>query len=596
MRTFFKNSKFILSLFLAASFLFGLQSCYKKDYTHHVDNSNYNNAATVNSSVYGIVKDESGSPIKDVVLRSGGYTAISDASGFFIFSNITTPSHNTTIVATKDSFFNGVRSLSVNENDKHFVEITMLAKGTPQVFNSQNGGTVNFSGLSITFPTDGVVLKQGKTPYTGQVYVFAKRIDPYTDLGGTSMPGDLRAINKNGVEKTLQSFGMFVAELYDVNGNALQIADTKDAEFSLTIPTNVVGIAPSTLPLWYFDETQGMWIEEGAGILNGNKYNGKVKHFSFWNCDVPMNAINLQMTLKDQNGNPLNGYVVKLINTVNNDTRYGTTSLSGWVGGLTYSNTILNLEVYSTGACAVATPLYTTTITTAAANINLGVITVNLAPVAACSFNAIVHDCLGAPLSNACVYIEPLHLMLFSNALGQINYTLPCVPVSPITLKTYDLNNNVFGTSTYTLTAGVNTLGILNACGNVTPYITINVTNTVTMATNSVTITLPNGTLNCSVQGLNSFISGYNPQPNGESIFMQVDGASVGTFNISNATIINMLGFTDTLNITGANTMDFIAFPPYPGDAQGTYQLNLIGSPSGDTYTATGTFRIPRNN
>ena len=55
--------------------------------------------------------------------------------------------------------------------------------------------------------------------------------------------------------------------------------------------------------------------------------------------------------------------------------------------------------------------------------------------------------------------------------------------------------------------------------------------------------------------------------------------------------------FTDTLlTLTGVNTMTFTVFPAFPGDVQGTYNANFTGSPSGDAYTATGTFRIPRNN
>src|SRR5690606_555839 len=122
------------------------------------------------------------------------------------------------------------------------------------------------------------------------------------------------------------------------------------------------GSAPATIPLWYFDETKGMWIEEGSATLQGNTYTGTVTHFSFWNWDIPFSAIIMELTLVDQNNNPLQNYTIKLTNTANSDWRSGTTNADGWVGGLTYSNATLTLEVYN-GVCTNI-PIHTQTITT----------------------------------------------------------------------------------------------------------------------------------------------------------------------------------------------------------------------------------------
>jgi hypothetical protein len=322
-----------------------------------------------------------------------------------------------------------------------------------------------------------------------------------------------------------------------------------------------------------------MWVEDGGAVLEGNEYVGKVKHFSFWNCDTPEAAINLQMTIQDQNGNPLQNYTVKLKNLANLD----------------YSNAVLLLEVFDNNICGIATPLYSTTITTGAVNMNLGIITVNLALVNACTFTATIHDCLGNPITNASVYIQPLDLLLTPNALGQVNYALPCVPPAPITLFAYDLTNNVYGSSNYTLVTGANNIGILSACGNVAPFLTINLTNTVTMATGTKTFLLPANTLSCYLQGPMTYLSASDPGI--ANLYMGVDGITTGTFNISSCNLNGVGGFADTsFTLTGVNSATFSAFPAFPGDVQGTFSTNYIGNPSGNSYTATGTFRIPRNN
>ncbi len=595
MKTFFKQNFKAISMIVLSMLLVGLQSCYKRDYTTAGDTKTFDNSKVTVSSIYGIVKDEAGMPVAAAVVKTGAYTSLTDDNGLFYFNNITTPSHATTVVVTKNGFFNGSRTLSVNENDKHTVKITMMAKGTPEVFFANNGGSVNFAnGLSITFPANGIVNKTNGNVYNGQVYVYAKNIDPTTLMGRETMPGDLRGVASSGIERLLQTFGMMAAEMYDINGNPLQIATGSAATLSLTVPVSLQGKAPANIVLWSYDEAKGMWVEDGGAVLEGNKYVGKVKHFSFWNCDTPEAAIDLQMILHDQNGNPLQNYTVKLTNMANLDQRQGNTSAIGWVGGLCYANAVLTLEVFDNNICGFAVPLYTTTITTGAVNMNLGIITVNLGLVNSCSFTATVQDCLGNPISNASVYIQPLNLMLTPNALGQVSYTLPCVPAAPITLLAYDLTNNVYGSSNYTLVAGANAIGVLSACGNVSPFLTVNLTNTVTMATGTKTFVLPANTLTCYLQGPTTYINGSDPT--GGNFNMAVDGITTGTFNVATCYINGIGAFADTLTLTGVNSATFTVFPAFPGDVQGTYTANFIGAPSGDTYTATGTFRIPRNN
>jgi hypothetical protein len=62
--------------------------------------------------------------------------------------------------------------------------------------------------------------------------------------------------------------------------------------------------------LWHFDETLGAWREDGVSILEGNTYKGKVKHFSFWNCDAPFPVVDFKATFTDKQGNPLPGISV----------------------------------------------------------------------------------------------------------------------------------------------------------------------------------------------------------------------------------------------------------------------------------------------
>lgn len=595
-----RHLKHFSSIYFLGILLLGLglfQSCRKSiDYIQG-EVTPYDNSQKVQASIYGQVTDEGGAAVKDALVTTGIYTTTTDANGLFFFKNISTPVHASLVKVKKAGYFNGSRAFPVKVGEIHQAKIVLLAKGTPELFVSNNGGTVNFSGgLSITFPANSIVNAQTGQGYTGQVYVYAKKIDPTTLLGQNSMPGDLRGLTAtNQEERLLQSFGMMVAELYDVNGVALQIAAGQKAIMQMKLPSSLLGHAPASIPLWYYDEAKEMWVEEGSASLQGDMYIGQVKHFSFWNCDTPSAAISLEMTLQDQNGNPLSGYTVQLINTANLDQRNGTTNSSGWVGGLVYPNATMTLNVFSNSTlCASVTPIHTQTVTTTNVNQNLGIITVTIPTANTATIDGTILDCLGAPISNATLYIQPYNLMVLPNASGQFSYTLPCTPTIPVTLIAYDLTNNVYGTTTTTLVTGLNNIGSINACGNITPYLEITLTNTVTNISATKTFLAPGSNLLTNVFVDTTTIEVVDQANNSYVSFTHAD-TTIGTHPLHGVGISGVGSFTDTwYNISTPCTINYTSYPLAPGDLIGTFSVNVIGVPSGNAYTATGSFRIPR--
>lgn len=586
-----------------------LQSCRKN--STNGTTIPYDNSRTVVASIMGFVTDESGAIIENATVSTGSYTTLTDENGYFHFDNITTPSHASTILVSKDTYFKGSRTIAVNANQSHVVKVSLIAKGIPATFVASNGGNVSFAdGLSLSFPANGIVNEATGLAYNGQVYVYAHKIDPTTEVGRNTMPGDLRGTTASGnEERLLQSFGMMVAELYSVDGQLLQIKTGSAATMTMTVPTSLQSNAPTRIPLWYFDEAKGMWVEDGFATLTAGKYVGKVSHFSFWNCDTPAAAIDLDMTLVDQNGNPLGGYTVVLKNTANNDSRYGWTNTAGWVGGLVYPNATLTMEVYSQNSiCGTSTPIYTQTVVTSSINLSLGTIVVPITTPSAATITGTVVDCSSNALANAGILIQPFNIIVTPNSLGQFTYTFPCTPSTPITVYAYDLANNVYGTSSaIPLVSGTNNLGVLNACGNVAPFLTIDMTNTTTSINYQNTFTIAGNNAVYSSISIDSLLLvpttnivayGTNGGTATSYVSFSTNDTTAGTFvgNSFYATLPTS-GFTDqSYTIQPGSTVSYTGYPLFPGDVLGTYSFNLIGVPSGNTYTATGSFRAPRSN
>ena len=78
------------------------------------------------------------------------------------------------------------------------------------------------------------------------------------------------------------------------------------------------GIAPETINLWYFDEENGYWKEEGQAIKDGNKYVAEVTHFTWWNCDILFDAIDFCFSISPLHTDTTIPYYVVIRRASNN--------------------------------------------------------------------------------------------------------------------------------------------------------------------------------------------------------------------------------------------------------------------------------------
>lgn len=595
-----------LSLFsliaMLAIIIIGSQSC-KRNYVQTPGRvTPYDNSKKVVASLSGIILDESGAPLEGASVSVGTNFANSDVNGYFTFTNISMPEHNTTVKVSKQTYFTGYRSVMISANQRHTIKMSLMKKENPQSFVAANGGAVNFNGgLSITFQANSLVSKANGAAYSGQVYVYAKVIDPTTSMGINTMPGALRGLDEaNGEEKVLKSYGMLVAEMYDQNGNELQLVPTREAAIAMDVPASLQASASAKIPMWYFDDVKEIWMEEGSANLVGGKYVGTVKHFSYWNFDLQAQAIMLEMILVDGLGNPIPNAYVSLHNAANAGA-HGYSNSNGWIGGMAEANAILTLNVYLTALCGTSAPIYTQTVTTQNTNINLGTITVAYPAVS--NVSGVIWDCSNNPISNGTILINPGFILVNANSLGQFNYSFSCTPTTPITITAYDNASGTYGntSSPISLATGANNLGSFAACGNTIRFLAVSMTNTFNNTTTNYTFSEPNTLPGCNVTSSNSNIYAEDSTNLPRYLNFVADGLTSGTFPMSSLSIggITNASWTDTqwlLSATSTNTVTYTSFPGFPNDVLGSYTATLIGQPSGNSYTITGTFRAERAN
>jgi len=342
------------------------------------------------ASLSGRVTDENGKPVNNASVESGGSNTTTDINGFFRVANIQLAKNGGFVIAEKSGYFKGCRTIFTNAGVINNIEIQLIPKTNRGNFSASAGGTISIqNGSSVNFPAGGIINAGTNATYTGSVNVFGAYLDPTNPKLSLMMPGNLTGLTTNNEQALLQTFGMMAVELEGANGEKLNIATGKTAVITMPIPSSLSPNAPATIPLWFFDETKGLWKQEGSANKQGSAYVGTVSHFSFWNCDVPNNFIRLKLTLKDQNGQAGAGYRVELKDIFYNSSAYAITDSTGVASGAVRPGTNFQLDVYN----KCNTLLHSQTIGPFSTNTDLGVITITAPTPANITLSGTVRDC-----------------------------------------------------------------------------------------------------------------------------------------------------------------------------------------------------------
>jgi hypothetical protein len=557
-------------------------ACNKSSTTGNTS-TNTNNIppdVTVTATLQGRVVDNNGAPVQGATITSGSTTATTDVNGFFSFRNIQLSSRFGYVKAAKSGYFVGSRSIITSAGVPNYVSIQLIPRSETGSFSATAGGNIAVqSGDSASFTANSIVTASTNTAYTGTVHVFAKYLDPTDSMLFKYMPGDLRGIGTDGNETMLQSYGMLLVELQDDAGNKLQIATGQKAKLTWAIPSALQSTAPATIPLWYFNDSTGRWIEQGSATRQGNNYVGTVTHFSYWNCDVMVPTVNFKAHLKDQLGNPL-AYTMVELQSQNYGVRFGWTDSTGFTQGMIPKSQSYVLQAMTPCGSMVGG----INIGPALADVDLGTVTINYTT-STLTIKGTVVDCSNNPVDSGFVMAN-VDGLSYGAVVKNGSFTLPmtrCYSTdASVTLTAGDFTTSQVGSPT-SITADNGTMdaGQLSACGiSYTQYINFS---------------------------WNGFSNSFTTPPNTigafayEGILPGVSANSGGGTNLTLAfTSLSGTGSTNLaafqyyvngyMKINGNNGVANVT--EYDTYAAGTFSGNMYDSLTKQTYPLTGTFKF----
>lgn len=422
------------------------------------------NSSPVHASVSGNVVDENNQAVTGATVKSGNQTTTTDSRGLFNFDNIEMDKYASVVTVEANAYFKGIRTFSAEEGSFNYIKIKLLPKTLAGTVDASAGGTVTLSnGSIVTLKENSVVIKSNGQPYTGTINVYATNIDPTAADIAATVPGSFQATDANNYRVLLKSYGMMTVQLEGQSGELLQIANNKTAKLRFVIPSSLSVTAPASMQLWYLNETDGLWKEEGSAQKTNNYYETEVSHFSFWNCDEPDNFVFFEFTAATSNG-PLPAALVRLTRINNATSGYGYTNSAGHCSAMVFKNEPLLLEILD-GCGDVA---YSQNIGPYAQATNLGTIIVPIATTIHVTGNAT--DCAAQPVANGSAHIYwegRLFVAMVTNGTFSIDLLRCNSTTEPIEVSIIDNSTHQQSTTWTTDVSSNGTVdaGTLAACG-----------------------------------------------------------------------------------------------------------------------------------
>lgn len=314
-----KKSKFLCGLLFLSALSF--TACVEGN---DDDDNNGGNGGNDPGLVSGVMKDlditghvydAQGNKLYGVNVTSGTSEVTTNESGMFAFSKIDVVDNRSVVRFTKEGYFDVVRSLPSEPGEW---EVVMCKKGNGEIsstnsFSSGKAQTISVGDMRIDMPADGYMVDENGNAYKGTVKTDMVYLDPNNENFAEMMPGgDLAATRTDGSSAMLVSYGMTAVNMTSETGEKLQLKEGAKAKLTFPIPEGMEENLPASIPLWSFNESNGLWEEEGVAHLQGNVYVGEVSHFSWVNLDYPEEQAKVKGYVRNDRGHALSGIRVNV--------------------------------------------------------------------------------------------------------------------------------------------------------------------------------------------------------------------------------------------------------------------------------------------
>jgi Carboxypeptidase regulatory-like domain len=263
--------------------------------------------ATTYGSVSGIVDGGfSKSAISNATITVGTLSTTSNEQGYFSLANV--PTGQRVVNIAQAGYLSVQRVVQVVDGENVHLPDIFLPFAEEFVIDGEAGGSASTADGdgTVTFGPDAFVDAAGD-PYTGEVNLEVTTVMPGDGEFYEAFPGDFEGIREDGTTTQFVSFGFMGVNMYNADKSAeVRLANGATAALSLRADDSKMVV--DEIPMWWFDETAGVWREEGVAEYVDGSFVADVSHFTTWNWDLPISDVcTIEGTVLNTNEQPIAG-------------------------------------------------------------------------------------------------------------------------------------------------------------------------------------------------------------------------------------------------------------------------------------------------
>lgn len=228
-------------------------------------------------------------PLAGATVSAGALSTQTAADGSFTLPDVPASPHAVLRVQA-EGYVDGLVATPVVKGQVRRAVARLVREAAAVSFDAAAAGVVTAAGspARVELPALSLVDATSGAAASGTVQASVTPIDPAADP--LAMPGDYTVADGARIE----SFGAIKVRLRDAAGNALQLKAGSRATIRIPLASRTAN-PPASIPLYYFDESAGRWVQEGEATLKGSApgryYEGQVSHFTYWNADQLQDTI-----------------------------------------------------------------------------------------------------------------------------------------------------------------------------------------------------------------------------------------------------------------------------------------------------------------
>lgn len=257
-----------------------------------------------------VVDATTGLGLSDIQVTAGGVSVLSAGDGTYTLPGVGAGA-GVPVRFNGNAFAETVRNADVTASATVTVDARLLPVGARVSVDAAAGGTVTLpSGpAQVVLPPAGLKRADGSA-FTGTASVALTAIAPATDT--SLMPGNFTTTGTSttGTPVPIESFGAINVDISDASGAPLNLAAGKTSTIRIPLSSRNPN-PPATVPLYWFNNATGHWVEEGTATLQGTfpnqYYEGTVSHFTSWNADFAYAFVTVTGCARDAAGAPVAG-------------------------------------------------------------------------------------------------------------------------------------------------------------------------------------------------------------------------------------------------------------------------------------------------